>query len=237
LAWKPGAALDREARLAPEGHAGPETFIDWSHTVAFALTASSNAIWIRRTSDGHGPGVSDADYPVVRQRLIAGLHTIVDPVTGSKVIERVMTREEAFPGAAVEDAPDLTLVLHDRSFLSVLRSDAVLQPRRLPYGTHHPDGVFMAAGTAIRRDAALNAFSIVDITPTILHALELPQPPDLDGNVVTDAFEPSWLTRHPVVYEESPVASRASAISSAVSLGADADREIRLRLKALGYLE
>jgi predicted AlkP superfamily phosphohydrolase/phosphomutase len=237
FAWKEGTALDREARLAPEGHAGPETFIDWSRTVAFALTASSNAIWIRRRNDGHGHGVSDPEYPAVLQRLIDGLKTVIDPDTGKKVIERVMTREEAFPGAAVNDAPDLTLVLHDRSFLSVLRSDSALKSRRLPYGTHHPDGVFMAAGPEIRRDSDLNPFPIVNITPTILHALELPLPADLDGRVTTDAFEPSWMMSHPVRYEESAAAPHPSPVSAPPSLGADADREIRLRLKALGYLE
>jgi predicted AlkP superfamily phosphohydrolase/phosphomutase len=235
--WKADAAFDREARLAPEGHAGLEALIDWSRTVAFALTASSNAIWIRRKRDGLGYGVSDAEYPVVRQRLIDGLHALTDPATGTKLMERVMTREEAFPGAAMEEAPDLTLVLHDRSFLSVLRSDAVLKPRRLPYGTHHPDGVFMAVGPAIRRDTGLRPFSIVNITPTILHALELPLPCDLDGTVTTDAFEPSWMMTHPLRYEESTAAAHPVSIGAPSALGADADEEIRLRLKALGYLE
>ena len=235
--WKEDAPFDHEARLAPEGHAGPETFIDWSRTVAFALTASSNAIWIRRKREGHGPGVSDDEYPMFLQQLVDRLKTLTDPATGTKVIERVMTREEAFPGAAVEEAPDLTLVLHDRSFLSVLRSDAVLKPRRLPYGTHHPDGIFMANGAAIRRHAQLEPFSIVNITPTILHALELPLPSDLDGAVITDVFEPAWMAAHPILYEESAPMRRASPIGVPPSLGAEGDEEIRQRLKALGYLE
>ena len=94
----------------------------------------------------------------------------------------------------------------------------------------------MAAGPAIRRDSGLNSFSIVNITPTILHALELPIPPDLDGNVTTDAFEPSWMLSHPIRYEGS-ASPHPSPVSAPLSLDADADREIRLRLKALGYLE
>ena len=235
--WKAGTALDHEGRLAPEGHAGPEALIDWSQTLAFALTASSNAIWIRRRRNDRGQGVSDAEYPLFVRRLIDGLTTLTDPATGARVIERVMTRDEAFPGAAVEDAPDLTLVLRDRSFLSVLRSDAALNPRRLPYGTHHPDGIFMAAGTAIRRRAELPPFPIVNITPTLLHALELPLPSDLDGTPMTAAFEPAWVAAHPVGYEEDTGASRRVVRGAPGSLGSDADEEILLRLKALGYLE
>lgn len=234
--WKEGTAIDHEGRLTLDGHAGPEVLIDWSRTVAFALTASSNAIWIRRRRDGQD-GVSDEQYPLFRQRLIDGLTMLTDPATGGRVIERVMTREEAFPGVAVDEAPDLTLVLRDHSFLSVLRADAVLRRRRLPYGTHHPDGIFMAAGPGIRRGAELAPFSIVDITPTLLHALGLPLPSDLDGSPNTAAFEASWVAAHPVRYEQGVAASVALSLASVSSLGTEGDEEVLRRLKALGYLE
>jgi predicted AlkP superfamily phosphohydrolase/phosphomutase len=236
LGWQEGTALDHEGRLTLEGHDGPGTLIDWSRTVAAALTASSNAIWIRRSRRPGEPGVPDAEYARLRQRLIAGLESVVDPVSGERIVERAMTREEAFPGAAVEDAPDLTLVLRDRSFLSVLRTDEVLKPRRLPYGTHHPDGVFMAAGPGIRNGATLPSFPIVDITPTLLHALELRLPSDLDGAPALPAFERSWLDAHPVRYEEPGAATQPVPVAGA-SLGPEGDEEILRRLKALGYLE
>jgi predicted AlkP superfamily phosphohydrolase/phosphomutase len=234
--WKEGTAIDQERRLTLDGHAGLESLIDWSRTVAFALTASSNAIWIRRRRNGQG-GVSDEDYPRLRQRLIDELMMLTDPATGGRVIEQVMTREQAFPGAAVDDAPDLTLVLRDHSFLSVLRTDAVLKSRRLPYGTHHPDGIFMAAGPGIRRSAELAPFSIVNITPTLLHALELPLPSDLDGSVTTAAFEESWVAAHPIRYEEGVGLSFPSSLGPTPSLGTEGDQEVLSRLRALGYLE
>jgi len=236
FSWKEDAPLDHEGRLTLEGHAGPDTLIDWSRTVAFALTASSNAIWIRRKRNG-SVGVSDEEYPSVCKRLVDGLTTLTDPVTGERLVQRVMTREEAFPGAAVNDAPDLTLVLSDYSFLSVLRTDSVVKPRRLPYGTHHPAGIFMAAGSGIRRGVELAPFSIVDITPTLLHALELPLSSDLDGAPMTAAFEPSWLAAHPVRYEKGVEAPVQTSSGPSPSLGNEADHEILRRLKALGYVE
>jgi predicted AlkP superfamily phosphohydrolase/phosphomutase len=236
LGWKDSAPLDHEGRLTPEGHAGPDTLIDWTRTTAFALTASSNAIWIRRRRNGHA-GVAVEEYPRVRQRLVDGLTALIDPATGRRVVQRVMTREEAYPGAAVEEAPDLTLVLSDYSFLSVLRTDAVLRPRRLPYGTHHPDGIFLASGAGIRRGEELAPFSIVDITPTLLHALELPIPSDLDGAPMTAAFEPEWLGTHPIRREDHAEAAMAAAAVPERSLGPGGDEEILRRLKALGYLE
>src|SRR5215472_1873960 len=236
FAWKEGTAVDQEGRLTLDGHAGPETLIDWSRTVAFAMTASSNGIWIRRKRNGQ-EGVSREEYLRLRQRLIDGLQMVADPATGGRIIERVMTREEAFPGVAVEDAPDLTLVLRDHSFLSVLRADAVLRRRRLPYGTHHPDGIFMAAGPGIRRGAELAPFSIVDITPTLLHTLGLPLPSDLDGAPNTAVFEAEWIAAHPVRHEQGPTASVPLSLKSMSSLGTEVDEEVLRRLKALGYLE
>jgi len=237
LGWREGTPLDHEGRLTLDGHAGADELIDWSRTVAFALTASSNAIWIRRKGNGATHGIADDDYPRLRQRLIDGLTTLTDSATGARVVERVMTREEAFPGAAVDDAPDLTLVLRDHSFLSVLRTDGVLKRRNLPYGTHHPDGIFMAAGPSIRHGAELAPFPIADITPTLLHALGLPLPSDLDGAPMTDAFESSWLAAHSIRYDEGTATLRPASLAAPASLGAEGDEEILRRLKALGYLE
>ncbi len=236
LRWKDSAWLDHDGRLTPEGHAGIDTLIDWPGTVAFALTASGNAIWIRRARNG-STGVAGDDYHGVRSRIADSLMRLTNPVTGTRVVERVMTREEAFPGSAVDQAPDLTLVLRDHSFLSVLRSDAVLRPRRSPYGTHHPDGVFMAAGPGVRRGERIAPFSIADITPTILHTLGLRLPGNLDGSPAYDAFETSWLAAHPVRHEESAAAAAAWAVENTTSLGTDAEQEVLVRLRALGYLE
>ena len=51
LQWATDAPIDHEGRLTLEGHTGTDTLIDWSRTTAFALTASSNAIYIRRATD------------------------------------------------------------------------------------------------------------------------------------------------------------------------------------------
>lgn len=236
LAWKAGAQPDHDGRLTLEGHEGPDALIDWTKTIAFALTASSNAIRIRRKTNEATEGVSDDEYPRLRQRLIDGLMALTDGA-GERVIERVMTREEAFPGNAVSDAPDLTLVLRDYSFLSVLRADAVLKPRRLSYGTHHPDGIFMAAGPSIRRGRELAPFPIVDITPTILHALDLPLRGDLDGTPAAAAFEPSWLAAHPIRYEDGEGTNHGDSLGVPVLLGDEGNEEVIRRLKALGYLE
>lgn len=246
LKWTDGVPLDAECRLTLEGHAGSDTLFDWGwdatpsapRTTAFALTASSNSIIIRQTKAAGDPGVPAEEYPAFRKRLIESLLAFTDPATGQSVIERILTREEAFPGDRMRDAPDLTLVMRDRSFLSVLRADTPLKPRRLPYGTHHPHGVFIAGGPGIRAGVEITSLSILDITPTLLYSLGLPIPSDLEGEPAMAAFEPSFVAFNPVCAGLPTLAPGSlHGEQRRTRLEADEEAQVFDRLKALGYLE
>jgi predicted AlkP superfamily phosphohydrolase/phosphomutase len=210
---------------------------DWSATTAFALTSSSNAIFIRKAATPGAPGVPPEDYAAFRERLVKSLEAFSDPKTGRAIIKRVLRREDAFPGNQMDSAPDLLLELQDHSFLSILRTDAPLKPRPMPYGTHHPNGIFIAAGPGIRAGVEIEPFSILDVAPTLLYSLGLPIPGDLEGTVVRDAFEPSYLEAHPVQIGVPTYSSAALPPEQAPEkMDADAEAQVRIRLKALGYL-
>ena len=61
-----------------------------------------------------------------------------------------------------------------------------------------PDGLFMALGEGIREGEFLKDVQLVDIMPTLLYALGYPIARDLDGRVLTEAFSPAFLARHPL---------------------------------------
>ena len=50
--------------------------------------------------------------------------------SGKPAVQKVLTKEEAYPGANNEQAPDLTLVMTDYSFISILDTTPCLGPRR-----------------------------------------------------------------------------------------------------------
>jgi predicted AlkP superfamily phosphohydrolase/phosphomutase len=228
LRWADDVPVDRDRRLQLEGHAESTSLFDWSATTACALTASSNGIYLHTAPD---------DYDALRRRLAAELLAWRDPETGQRVVADVLLREQAFPGPYADRAPDLTLRLHDLSFLSVLRADAPLVSRRSPYGTHHPDGVVLAGGPGIRRGAALAPSEIAAVAPTLLYALGLPVPVDMDAPPLMELFEPGFAAAHPVRGSEPAVAPAASPAYADDELDADAEAQIFDRLKALGYVE
>ena len=218
--------------MALDENTEASTLIDWSATKAYALSSSSNAIFIRQATEPGGPGVPPEDYEAFRAQLIEGLLALTDPETGKPVIKEVFTREEAFPGAYTDRAPDLTLMLHDFSFLSVLRADAALKDRQVPYATHHPDGIFVATGPGIAQ-TALEPLQIADVAPTALHSLGLAVPSDIEGRVASAAFDAGWMAQNPVRMAEGTAGSGAA---DAATLDEDAEAQIRERLKSLGYL-
>jgi hypothetical protein len=78
-----------------------------------------------------------------------------------------------------------------------------------------PDGVLMLYGEGVQPGALLTGARLVDVVPTLMYALHLPVARDLDGEVLTPAFDKNFLARHPLTflntYETLPTASGANS--------------------------
>lgn len=238
LSWADQSSKDEVGKLGSESLKNHVVGINWTKTVAHALSPSSNGIFIRQAEKPGQAGIPRAEYAAFRSRLAAKLAAVTHPETGKPLVKRVMTREEAFPGNESRRAPDLTLVLEDHSFISVLNADAPIKSRTEVAGTHRPEGVFMAAGAGIVSGRALGAAPIIDVTPTLLYSLGLAVPSDLEGRVLAECFDPSYTAGHPVVVGAPTTgpADKQGATASAALPDEDQDKVID-RLKALGYIE
>jgi predicted AlkP superfamily phosphohydrolase/phosphomutase len=237
LAWRDGAApaADNATGLGVGQLARHVYQLDWSRTRAYAPLPSGNGIHIVRQDEAHPGGVAEGDYQTFRERLAAQLLEIVDPDSGERVVHRVSTREQLFRGPHIDLAPDLTLELQDGGLISIMASPEVVRRRPVPTGTHRPDGVFVTAGPEIRRGVRLERRSILDVAPLMLHALHLPIPSALEGNLPLDAIEPDALVQRPPRHVDLRVASADSLAPG--ELDAEAEAEILKRLQALGYVE
>jgi predicted AlkP superfamily phosphohydrolase/phosphomutase len=238
LRWADGVPVDQGGRLAMDGNTESTVLFDWAATTAAALTSSSNAIIIRQARHPGDPGVPPDQYVTFRDRLAAQLLQAADPETGERIVERVLVRDEAFKGAACADAPDLTLELRSPGFISVLRAGATVRPRPAPYGTHHPTGIFMLAGPGVRPTRSLSGLSVADVAPSVLHALGLPIPQDMDGTATLAAYEPSHLEWHSPRRPQVLVGvGRANGAGPAEEYDPAAEADVMDRLRLLGYLE
>jgi predicted AlkP superfamily phosphohydrolase/phosphomutase len=238
LQWTEDGDFDDFGRLTADRLKDQLVQVDRARTDAYALTPSSNGIRIKVRQDDREAGVPPEQYEAFRRRLIDSLLAFTDPATRGRVVTRAQTREEAYPGPRSYLAPDLLLTLRDGGFVSVLNADAPLKLRLEPSGTHHPDGIFIAAGPGVLEGRVMSGLSILDVAPILLHSLGLPIPEDLEGHVPTQVFEPDWLQARPVRVgpptrsPDSPATERRSA-----SEDPEIEAEVRARLRALGYLE
>jgi len=63
-----------------------------------------------------------------------------------------------------------------------------------------PDGVLILYGEGIAPGALLTGAQLTDVVPTLLYGLGFPVARDLDGRVLTSAFDKGFLTRHPLTF-------------------------------------
>jgi predicted AlkP superfamily phosphohydrolase/phosphomutase len=225
----------------PEGEAGKRrdnsyfAYLDWTKTIAYCRTPSSNGITIRVARKPGESGIAPGEYNAVRARLIKDLEEFKDPQTGERIIAEIHKREDVFPGAAMTDGPDLLLVLRDFGFVSVKNKLPVVEKREYPVGTHHPDGVFIAYGPGIEAGKMLGRRHITDVSSTLLYSLGLPVPSDFEGVVPPGMFTPQYKAAHPIV-----IGDQTRSDSKEVQIDAmdgEEKQKIMEQLQMLGYME
>lgn len=217
-----------------------ESLIDWSTTTAYALSCS---VVIRLQINLHGrepqgtvePGV---EYERLRDEIAERLLQIRDPDTGGPIVEQVFKREEIYSGPAVELMPDL-VAQNAGGYQMVTRfgDNVLFSPLPEDYtGNHRMDGILMMAGPHIVPGQEIEGAQIVDLFPTILHLLDVPLPPDLDGKVLVEGLERRYVETHPILQQQD-ASSRPTETGEDTVYSPEDEDDIRNRLKGLGYLD
>jgi predicted AlkP superfamily phosphohydrolase/phosphomutase len=212
--------------------------LDWTRTVAYAATPSSQGIHIvNRIPGGDAPLPGDVRRRI-RDELAAKLLDVRRPHDGARLIARVWTRDEAFAGPHEGIGPDLSLLLADGATMSILPSPELVVRRPEFAGHHREVGMFLATGPGIRAGAEVGELSLVDIAPLVLHRLGLPVPDDLAGRVPVEVLEAAELeARPPRTVPSAAPAGSAAVAPAALELDPDEEAGVMQRLKALGYVE
>jgi predicted AlkP superfamily phosphohydrolase/phosphomutase len=101
---------------------------------------------------------------------------------------------------------------------------------------HGIDGVIIFAGPGVKAEHRIvGKPSVVDVTPTVLAYLGLPAAEDMDGRPLTECFEESFLSEHPIVW--IPTYETGEALGSEFPIESPIDEGIREKLRSLGYIE
>ena len=93
----------------------------------------------------------------------------------------------------------------------------------------HP-GIFIACGPGIKTGAVVDSVTVLDIAPTILAVMGFPWAEDMDGEPLRDIFTT------PLEYDTIATYDRPRAHDNSI-IGTEVDKEVRDKLKALGYVK
>lgn len=182
--------------------------IDLSHTRALALPVRSPfSVWVNGTDHAQGI-VPPEDRERVLDAVAEALLAAVDPVTGQRLVARVLRPEASRTGdAGVGFGPpeggaiyfDLAPGYYPRSTLGDAPGEDVVTPARTSWGEGHhgfwPErremhAIFYVAGPGVAAGVTLPATRHIDIAPTLAHLVGIPAPPCSEGRLLTEALAP-----------------------------------------------
>lgn len=133
------------------------------------------------------------------QELRRELHELRDPESGEPVVERVVTAEEAFGPDHHADIPDVIVVFRtDLGQINAAESPRAGLLRLHQYGPNIPrsgdhtvESRLWAVGPGVEPGTRLTEANVLDIAPTVLALLDVPEPDGLDGRALAGIAVPA----------------------------------------------
>jgi predicted AlkP superfamily phosphohydrolase/phosphomutase len=210
--------------------------IDWSRTRAFSI-GSFGQVYIN-LAGAYPQGIVQpgVEYEELKESMVREAMALRDPRTNEPLVERVYRRQDLYDGPYINRTPDLIVQPRGWEYMAFGHADfgsnKLVEPITGLSGHHRLEGILILAGAGIRPGAAVDNASILDLTPTILHALGVAVPADLDGRVLSEAFEPSSPAAQPVTYSQANIYKDSAATPD---LSPEEMDEVQEKLRGWGY--
>ena len=213
--------------------------VDWTQTKAYSAGMFGQIFLNLKGREPTGRVNPGDEYKGLQDFLTRKLYELKDPERGEKIVDKVFPREEVYWGLYTDRAADLFVAMRDMKYYTHPPefgpdpNSLTEPPVNMESATHRMNGILLVTGQDIKEDVTVKAAKITDITPTILHILDVPVPLDMDGKVLKEIFEPeSDPASRPVKHVKL---SRKRATRRRIR--EEEKRNVRERLRALGYLE
>lgn len=186
--------------------------VDWENTMAYG-TGYTGQIFLNVKGREAQGCIDPADHDRVLEELAQKIIAVTGP-NGEKLDTKVFKAKEVYKGQYAKYAPDLFLYLDN---LAWNVSEPVGHSSIYSYDTglgeddggHGRYAIFAMAGPGVPARGKLEGLSLYDVAPTVLEAMELSIPDEMEGR---------------------------SLISDKAAYTEEDEEEVRKRLAALGYL-
>jgi len=162
--------------------------VEWSRTKAYAMGLGQIYINLKGR-ELHGIVAPGAESRQVQNDLAAGLLTMTDPKTGTRMVDAVYKADEVYSGEYKKNAAELQVGLAEGyrvSWQSTLGGSppGIVYPKMKKWSGDHGSFDYKSTAGTILSNKPLRAgamFDIIDIAPTVLKYFGVPIPSDIDG--------------------------------------------------------
>lgn len=247
----PSNLKDTIQRLLPRFRGKARSFItqaivDWGKTLVYS---GENIGTLRVNLKGRDPNgqVRPDEYKDLLRKIIEKLESLENPLTKERLVDKVFLRDELYWGEYVDQSPDLIIWpkenkyrIQKRVFRKGKGKRAVAIKKRKGVetsGTHRLEGILLARGPGIRKSTVVPQSYIYDLFPSILYAMDLDIPSDLDGKVIKPIFEEEYLKKKQIKFKSYDLNRTGQGKVSEETYNKEEAEQIEERLKGLGYLE
>jgi predicted AlkP superfamily phosphohydrolase/phosphomutase len=183
--------------------------VDWSRARAFGIGSFGQVYINLAGTRPEGIVQPGHEYEELKEEIANRALSLRDPGSGQPLVERVYRREEVYSGPYLDRTPDLILQPRGWEYMAFGHADfgsnRLVEPIAGLSGHHRIDGLVILSGGGVKPDTELEDAGIIDLTPTILHAMGLAVPDDLDGRVLSEAFLDSSPAARPVAYSQANI--------------------------------
>ena len=170
--------------------------IDWAQTKAY-FSEATYGIHIINVKNRK-------EYESIRERIIRESNQLIDPVNGENIVKKIYLREELYNGEYADAGADIVFLKKENyRFVGGYNTQGeILVKTRKEIGDHNEEnGILFVYGNDIKEEYTIKEVNVYDILPTILHVLQIPIPPYIDGQVLRNIFkEKSNLARRSIYY-------------------------------------
>ncbi len=161
--------------------------VDWTRTRAYAV-GLGQIYFNLRGREKNGIVSAGAEYKALQEEIGDKLVQLVDPDTSGRVMAAVYRRDDIYAGEYLQFAPDLQVGFNDgyrvgwQDTLGGVSRAVVENNNKKWSGDHCATATEISGGVFFANRKFTNPKPhIMDLSPTILKALAVPIPGDLDG--------------------------------------------------------
>jgi predicted AlkP superfamily phosphohydrolase/phosphomutase len=159
-------------------------YVDWENTRVYSLGFTSIYLNLQGR-EGKGQ-VSEVDKEKLINELVTKLENMVDPLTGKKIVHKAYRREEIYKGQYAKDSPDIIIGYNPgyrmswQTAIGGFGRDFIEDNVKRWNGDHLVDPSFVP-GVLFSNIKLNEKAHQMDVAPSVLEALGLEIPKDMDG--------------------------------------------------------